>query len=540
MKRLFLSGLFAEAVVGSTSSVKLELDADVKYTQSDKTPYVCVTMDWWPNNKCDAGENWDSDCAWVNASINNAPVDKLKGALQALDRVTLRLGGTLADGVIYAVGTDKDVECPGFSPAPPETYRMFSGGCLTSTRWKELQGLCPNDSNCSLVFGLNAMSGRTCYNVDPTHAPCFYEDQTCTSDWNTSNVEAFVRANAGDGFKISGYEIGNELACLTSDQYAETVSTFYDLMYGVSKEFAIPMPTLSASDFSTLNETFLADFIPKVGSKLDSITWHYYPLGAGVNCAGDGSNNTSVDKVILDPDGLHGMIVRGDTVVDALASAKSNVKSWMGESGGAYNSGCNASTNAYMSGFWYLNALGGLALRGHEKFCRQTFVGGNYELVNKETLLPNPDYYTASLFARLMGSKVLSMSSGDEEVLTYAHCSREGRGATLAFLNFKDKAVSISSVSLRDGASRTVLATALDVFPREEYVLTGVDVDSVDYLHSNLVALNGVTLSADPSAVGGIPVLKPKVVSSAEEDLKLPAMSYGFISFPEWDLLSCK
>jgi heparanase 1 len=39
---------------------------------------------------------------------------------------------------------------------------------------------------------------------------------------------------------------------------------------------------------------------------------------------------------------------------------------WMGETGGAYNSGRNTITNRFMSAFWYLDWLGILANEGHK------------------------------------------------------------------------------------------------------------------------------------------------------------------------------
>ena len=41
-------------------------------------------------------------------------------------------------------------------------------------------------------------------------------------------------------------------------------------------------------------------------------------------------------------------------------------KLWMGETGGAFNSGQNTTTNTFMSHRWYLDQLGFFARRGHE------------------------------------------------------------------------------------------------------------------------------------------------------------------------------
>jgi heparanase len=184
-------------LVGKASSFDLVLDIQNSLrSQRSDSPYVCVTMDWWPENKCD-GPDGISDCAWEGANILSAPIESvaLRSALYQLGNVTLRLGGSLADGVIYLLGDDENRECINFTPEAPTPSRTFRNGCLSKSRWNSLMSFCQND--CQLVFGLNAMLGRSCENVDPTHCPCFYSDQTCTSSYDTSNVEALIRYTAG-------------------------------------------------------------------------------------------------------------------------------------------------------------------------------------------------------------------------------------------------------------------------------------------------------------------------------------------------------
>ena len=103
-------------------------------------------------------------------------------------------------------------------------------------------------------------------------------------------------------------------------------------------------------------------------------------------------------------------------------------KLWMGETGGAFNSGQNTTTNTFMSHRWYLDQLGFFARRGHEGglatlkvvwyksesypikgYCRQTMIGGNYGLLQIEgdDIRVNPDFYAAHLFHRIMGDSIL-------------------------------------------------------------------------------------------------------------------------------------
>jgi hypothetical protein len=63
----------------------------------------------------------------------------------------------------------------------------------------------------------------------------------------------------------------------------------------------------------------------------------------------------------------------------------------------------------FMSAFWYLDWMGVMAESGHKAFCRQTFIGGNYGLLQVDSFLGvvvNPDFYGAVLFKELMIGKI--------------------------------------------------------------------------------------------------------------------------------------
>ncbi|GKV43871.1 hypothetical protein SLEP1_g51121 [Rubroshorea leprosula] len=66
---------------------------------------------------------------------------------------------------------------------------------------------------------------------------------------------------------------------------------------------------------------------------------------------------------------------------------------WVGEAFRAYNSGSKDVSHTFADGFWYLDQLGMTSTFNHKVFCRQTFIGGNYALLNTTTFTPNPDYY---------------------------------------------------------------------------------------------------------------------------------------------------
>jgi hypothetical protein len=54
-----------------------------------------------------------------------------------------------------------------------------------------------------------------------------------------------------------------------------------------------------------------------------------------------------------------------------------------------------------------LNALGELARLGLQVFIRPTLSGSDYGLINDATLAPNPDYWAALLWHRVMRTRIL-------------------------------------------------------------------------------------------------------------------------------------
>ena len=120
---------------------------------------------------------------------------------------------------------------------------------------------------------------------------------------------------------------------------------------------------------------------------------------------------------------------------------------WMGETGGAFNSGQNTTTNTFMSHRWYLDQMGYFARRGHIGYCRQTMIGGNYGLlqVNGDGIDVNPDFYGAHLFHRIMGDSILDnnvtiLDGGSafdkENIHQYVHVKGSTGSVTVLIINF--------------------------------------------------------------------------------------------------------
>ena len=122
-----------------------------------------MTLDWWPAEK----EDWHAR-TWARASVHTvglddpARFDALAAALRRLAPVALRVGGSLADSVVYDGGAAAGAgarraprdACGPF--APRDDRVAFEGGCLTAALWARLDALALA-GEAPLVF---ALSGR--------------------------------------------------------------------------------------------------------------------------------------------------------------------------------------------------------------------------------------------------------------------------------------------------------------------------------------------------------------------------------------------
>jgi heparanase 1 len=180
-------------------------------------------------------------------------------------------------------------------------------------------------------------------------------------------ADGFFNYTQSKGHEVYAYEFGNELggeegieAMLLPNQYAEDYIKFCDL---VRKYFGTA-PRIAAID-GNFDATFLATFLPLLGPNYfpDMLTLHLYSLGAGSSpeCGADALNPIKLDSIST-------LIADANATISVLAPS-SDI--WIGESGGAYNSGRHGVTNAFNSPFWYLDQMAIFAAGGLKSYCRQ-------------------------------------------------------------------------------------------------------------------------------------------------------------------------
>ncbi|XP_050378620.1 heparanase-like protein 1 [Argentina anserina] len=531
---LFLVSLpaFLAKEVGHASIV---VDGTVSIAHVDNN-FVCATLDWWNHEKCDYNH-----CPWGSASVLNLNLSHplLAKSIQAFNQLRIRIGGSLQDQVLYDVG-DLKSPCHPFRKQKGGLFG-FSTGCLPMSRWDELNHFF-SKTRSLVTFSLNALSGRH-----------HKGGSVWVGDWDSSNAYDFIKYTVSKGYWINSWELGNELcgngvgASVGAEQYGKDMIKLKHIVNQLYNSSHIKPVILGPGGF--YDQKWFATLLQVSGSDVvDVVTQHLYNLGPGVD--------PKLMQKILDPIYLEQI---SGTFVNLAATVKQHgpwASIWVGESGGAYNSGGFNVSNTFVNSFWYLDQLGMSATHNTAVYCRQSLVGGHYGLLNRTSFVPNPDYYSALLWHRLMGHGVLPVDrNGAPHLRAYAHCSKGSGGITLLLINLSnqtDFTVDLKTYLELDtaaqsrktgkgsrfihGLKRTVSWVGLKAsdgqLHRKEYHLTPKDGD----LRSKIMVLNGVPLEITKD--GNIPELEPALVPMSSP-ISITSLSIKFIVFTHFEAPAC-
>ncbi|CAN6441471.1 unnamed protein product [Victoria cruziana] len=334
----------------------------------------------------------------------------------AFKSLRVRIGGSLQDQVVYQTGKHGG-QCHKFRKTDDGLFG-FSSGCLPMKRWDKVNHLF-SQSGVVVTFGLNALVGRQ-----------KTSDGLWSGPWDSSNARHFVKYTVLKGYNVDSWEFGNELsgsgvaARVDAKQYAADLFTLRavlnDLYQSSSK---IPLVLAPGGFF---DEQWYSQLLGNSGPQvLDVLTYHIYNLGAEQNS--------------LNPFYLSEIAQTFKDLQLTIQEFGPWSSAWVGESGGAYNSGGRLVSNTFINSFWYLDQLGMSSTFNTKVYCRQALIGGNYALLNTTTFVPNPDYYSALLWHRLMGNKVLQTTiDGTAYLRAYTHCSKTTKGITLLLINLSN------------------------------------------------------------------------------------------------------
>jgi hypothetical protein len=235
-----------------------------------------------------------------------------------------------------------------------------------------------------------------------------------------------------------------------------------------------------------------ADLLTATGPVFDAISYHSYG-GVSSRCASMGAGaGTTADAALSDE-----WLAKAGKIEDFYAGVRDQFEPgkplWLTETA---QTACGGDrwASTFLDSFRYLNQLGLLARRGVQVQMHNTLAASDYGLLDEKTYEPRPNYWSALLWHRLMGTTVLNPAASAAPGLhVYAHCLAGQPGG-----------VAILAINANRDASQV-----LDLpIPSNRYTLTAKNLqDKTVMLHGaelqltasdDLPALEGTATAAGP------------------------------------------
>jgi len=380
------------------------------------THFLGFTNDWWLSDG-PFGKKWNN----VSILFWNLSDPLVISLVQELSPATWRIGGTPEDTVVYEIGNPP--ECPVAQQGPyPKTK------CLSMHRWDQINEFA-KQTNINLVFGLNGMYGR----------------KNKTQQMNTTNAYEFLKYTAKQGYPVFSFELGNELGNtqeekewkVLPDVLAKDVGVIRSYIDELWEDKGTRKPLMVGPDCTP--HGFTTQYIQAAASFINATTYHHYSgSGESAKLFEEIQNASWVTK--------ESQYIINKEISDVNKSGVV-IDIWGGEIGPAYHGGRNGVTNRFVDVFWYLDMLGSMAAANFKYFMRSTLCGGDYELLNRTTNHPNPDYFVALMWNRIMSNKSLALdtTAPPQDFIIHAMCSKTNTGSpVLVLLNMQNSSSYIS------------------------------------------------------------------------------------------------
>ena len=255
-----------------------------------------------------------------------------------------------------------------------------------------------------------------------------------------------------------------------------------------------------------------ADIFAATGPVFDLVSYHSY---SGVSSRCGGKVAGSVEDAALSATWL----ASSDTIEQFYARLRDQYEPgkplWNTETAQAACGG-DRWASTFLDSFRYLNQLGDLAKRGVQVQMHNTLAASDYGLLDEKTYAPRPNYWSALLWKKLMGTTVLDAGSSQPPNLhLYAQCLPKHPGG-VALLAINVDRIAPLSMSLPLEAER--------------YTLTAPE------LMGTRILLNGKELAL--GSEDALPALEGEPQKPGP--ITLAPVSITFLAFPTAHNASCK
>lgn len=407
---------------------------------------------------------------------------KLRNLAKALGPTYVRVSGTWANDV-YFQNNDKPKMI-----SPPEGFR----NTLTRQQWKGVVDFC------------KAVDGKLV-----TSFPISDGMYDGNGNWKSEQVESILNYTKQVGGEIVAAEMfnepshanhGNAPKGYNGDNYAKDFSAFKNFVTQAAPNMKILGPgSTGEGGILPAGLDIPVDKILSASPKpiFDVFTYHFYG-NVSKRCGGGQDPEKAMTREWLSKTdkGFEFYQKVRDTYMPEAPI-------WLTETAETACGG-NPLAATYLDSFRYLEQLGRLAKKGVQVVMHNTLARSEYALLDNDTYNPRPNYWSALLWNKFMGTQVYEAGNLAPGVDLFVHNLKgKTNGRTMLILNTKDTTTIVKVPS-----------------KGKLYLLTA------NILLTKKIKLNGKDLAL--TSDGMLPVIRGENVKKG--DLKLPANSIAFLT----------
>ena len=423
-----------------------------------------------------------------------APTDlgnpRLRMLVKALSPLYIRYGGTTTNTVYF-----QDNDEPKLAKAP-DGYKAV----LTRERWRGALDFA-KAVDARIYTGFSVGSGV----------------RDAAGVWTPVHANAWLAYNKSIGGQIYAAEMFNEpnLAAISEKElgkyppaeFARDYAVYRAAVNKAAPEIKLVGPSdVATGEGSMAGAATTEDYLKaQPAPRFDIISYHYYPALAE-RCAGANSPRAIKAENALSEEWL----ARQDAPFQLRKRVRDRYAPgapiWNTETGAAACGGPQWQPN-FIDTFRFIDTQARLAKQGLDAIFTHAIISGSNGVIDEKTFIPNPDYWAALLWRKLVGTQVLDAGAIRPGLHVYAHCLRgTPGGVTLMALNLEGSPASIAASG-----------------PADVYALTGPE------LLGKTVLLNGkaLALGADDT----LPAIVPAKMDGRR--ITLAGHSVNFIALPQ-------
>jgi len=433
-----------------------------------------------------------------------APIDlsnpKLRKLAAALGPAYVRVSGTWANSTYFQDSDD---------PAPATPPAGF-GGVLTRKQWHGVVDFSHAvDAKVVTSFAISA-GVRDANGV-----------------WTPIEAKKFLTYTKSVGGSIAAAEMFNEPSFASmggapkgydAAAYGRDFHSFHSFVTEAAPDMKVLGPG-SVGESGGLGAPLSImikseDMLKAGGPGVDEFSYHFYGA-VSTRCMQMGKAGQTTPEAALTDDWLSRTNRDEAFYARVRDQFEPGKPMWLTETGEAACGG-NAWAADFIDSFRYLNQLGTLAKHGVQVVMHNTLAASDYALIDESTLNPRPNYWSAVLWRRLMGTTVLDADTSPTPGLyLYAHCLRDHPGGVALLAINADKTAS-RELTLPTNSSRFTL--------------------TANNLMDTAVLLNGTELKLSPG--GDLPTIAG--VKAPSGKVALAPVSISFFAVPGANNSSCR